>query len=433
MEKNAKPAQADRKALVVRHNELIESRHTLSLQERRFMLWIVSQIKKDDEDFKVYRISVTDFIAFSGLEKSDLYYHRIVEMAKSLVQRSLGIKNKEDKGFKVFPWFYLIEYKWGEGAIEVQLHPKLKPYLLQLKEQYTAITLEYALLLRSSYSHRIYDLLKQYQDIGKRIILLSVLREMLEIDNKYQKYKDFRVWILETSKKEINEKTDISFDFNPIKKGRKVDAIHFTITTKTPAVTLDNREEMDPKARRIFQKLLRLGVKDKTARDLVADYDNERLNWHISEYESRQKEGKTEGVGWLVKGVQEDYRPQISIFEREEEKKRKNAKQKRAKKEALSAEIDQIMKECNAQNRKMRMDLVQGMSEAERAEIDREFKEKHKNLRGILDKFETEGLENTVARGLYLDIVREKYPDCGMSYKEYAESKGVKRELLKTL
>jgi hypothetical protein len=51
------------------------------------------------------------------------------------------------------------------------------------------------------------------------------------------------------------------------------------------------------------------------------------------------------------------------------------------------------VKECNAHNRKIRMELIQGMSEAERAEIDREFKEKHKNLKGILDKFDVEGWE----------------------------------------
>lgn len=401
------------------------------------MLWIVSQIKKDDKDLKSYVIGVKDWEKFVGLKPTDNTYNEILKMADSLTRRNVGIKSSENRkgkrAFKFNSWFDEIGYREEEGAIEAILNPKLKPYLLQLKEQYTAITLEYALLLRKGYSHRIYDLLKQYQQIGSRILLIEDLRLMMEIEGKYPRYRDFRRYVLEAAQEEINTKTDISFEFKPIKKGRKVDAIHFTITTKTPAVTLDNREEMDPQARRIFQRLIRLGMKEKTARDLVADYDNERLNWHMSEYESRQKEGKTGGVGWLVKGIQEDYRPQISIFEREEEKKRKNAKQKRDKKEALSAEIDQIMKECNAHNRKIRMDLVQGMSEVERAEIDREFKEKHKNLRGILDKFDSEGLENDAVRSLYLDIVRQKYPNSGINYKDYAESKGVKRELLKAL
>jgi plasmid replication initiation protein len=99
-----------------------------------------------------------------------------------------------------FPWFHRIDYKWGEGVIEAILHPELKPYLLQLKEQYTAITLEYALLLRSSYAHRIYDILKQYQHVGTRTIMVTDLREMLEIRSReYPKYADFRRRVLETA------------------------------------------------------------------------------------------------------------------------------------------------------------------------------------------------------------------------------------------
>ena len=217
-------------AVVVRHNKLIESKHFLSLPERRFVLWIVSQIKPEDADFHLYRMSVVDFIRFAGLEPSDEYYSRIVEMADNLTKRNLGIKDDQSQKYSFFPWFHRIDYKWGAGTIEAILHPDLKPYLLQLKEQYTAITLEYALLLRSGYAHRIYDFLKQYQSLGSRTVPLADLREMLAIHaREYPRYADFRKRVLETAQREINAKTDLAFDFAPVTSNRKIVAICFRI------------------------------------------------------------------------------------------------------------------------------------------------------------------------------------------------------------
>jgi len=132
---------ADKKALVVRHNKLIESRHKLSLTERRFMLWIVSQITKDDKDFKIYKISVKNWEKFVGLKPTKNTYTEIFKMANSLTRRNVGIKSKENRkgnrAFKFISWFGSVEYREAEGAIEAILNPELKPFLLQLKEQYT--------------------------------------------------------------------------------------------------------------------------------------------------------------------------------------------------------------------------------------------------------------------------------------------------------
>lgn len=335
-------------ALVVRHNKPIESKHLLSLPERRFVLWIVSKIKREDADFHLYRLPVLDFVVFAGLEKSDEYYSRIVEMANGLTKRNLGIKDDKSRKYSFFPWFHRIDYKWGEGVIEAILHPDLKPYLLQLKEQYTAITLEYALLLRSGYAHRIYDPLKQYQSVRSRTILLTDLREMLAIGKgEYPKYADFRKRVLETAQREINTKTDIAFEFEPVKDSRKITAIVFRIRTTEPAVTLETLEESDEHVRAVFQALTRHGVAERTARALVMDYDMERIRWHIASYEKRKKEGKTSGIGWLVDGIRNDYRPQASIFEEQEAEKRTKVQEERAKKAAIDAEVERLKHACD--------------------------------------------------------------------------------------
>jgi len=340
----------DRKALVVRHNDLIESKHRLSIPERRFMLWLVSQINKDDEEFKPYRLSVSDFIEFAGLEENASYYRRISDITDSLSKRTLVIKDEQAEEDTYTPWFLQIKYKWGEGYINAMLNPALAPYLLDLQSSYTAITLEYALLLKSSYSGRIYDLLKQYERIGERTIMIDDLRDMLEIGTKYKKYKDFRIRVIEASQKEINEKTDISFSWEGIKQGRKYAAISFSIWKEAPAVSLDNREESQHKAQQLYKTLCNLGIAEKAARSLIGSYDDERIEWHINEYNMLKTKGKVSSTGWLIKAIKADYRPKnlLDILD----KKQDDTPQQETKPKALKL-IDLLKPETMQETRKI--------------------------------------------------------------------------------
>ena len=48
----------------------------------------------------------------------------------------------------------------------------------------------------------------------------------------YNRFPDFRRFVLEKAQSEINELTDITIEFDPIKTGRKVTSIKFIIEEK---------------------------------------------------------------------------------------------------------------------------------------------------------------------------------------------------------
>ncbi len=303
----------DKQALVVRGNDLIESRHSMTLVERRFMLWIVSQISKDDEDLKAYSISVREWIEFAGLQNQPKIYQDIQNMARRLIQRNVEI-HQGDGSYKLFPWFYGIEYHAGMGQLTAKMHPDLKPHLLELKSRFTKMTLEHALLLKSVYAGRIYDLLKKSEHIGERIIEISELRGMLQLEKKLARFQDLRRRVLEPAQKEINAITDIAFDWSPLKQGRKYTKIKFTIRPNKPYVTLENREEIDPKAKRFYHQLCKRGIAENMARRLVNDYDDERIKWHIEKFDTKISTGEINGTGWLVKGIEQDYRTEKTFL-----------------------------------------------------------------------------------------------------------------------
>jgi len=215
--------------IVAQGNNLVEARHNnpLSAREQKIVLTMVSMIQPNDEDFKDYRISVKEFSEMLGLTGSTKYTE-IKEIAKSLMSKSIEIP-QADGGWLLANWISSAEYKKGEGIIALSFSPKLKPYLLQLK-QYTSYRLSNILSLSSSYSIRLYELLRKWSFLGKWESPVEEIREKLgAVTKSYLLYGNFKSKILLPAIKELNEHTDLFISFKEIKKGRSVERIEFTI------------------------------------------------------------------------------------------------------------------------------------------------------------------------------------------------------------
>ena len=214
---------------VAQSNDLIEARHNkpLTVREQKIILAMVSEIQPDDEDFKEYRISLKSFNEMLGL-KGKTKYTEIKDIVKSLMGKTIEIPRK-NKGWLLANWVSSAEYIDGEGVIELTFSPKLKPYLLQLKE-FTLYRLSNILALNSTYSIRLYELMKKWEFIGSWEYSLEELRGKLGVEEgTYPKYSNFKARVLSNAVKEVNEKTDFYISFEEIKKGRSVARIKFSI------------------------------------------------------------------------------------------------------------------------------------------------------------------------------------------------------------
>ncbi len=309
----------DKTSLVVRHNKLIESRHKMTMAERHFVLWNIAQVSRDDTSFKPFEIGVRDYFDMVGLKQTSNPYEVVMKMHDRLTQRNIGIEYTDKKGrsaFAYYPWFSELVYE--DGRIYSLLNLKLVPFLLQLKEQFTTIALEQAMILDGFYTGRVYDLLVQYKMIGSRSLSAEYLRDRFQITDKYRQFRDFRLYVVDPALKEINEKTDLHVSYELVKEGRKYTGFDFRISESKPTVTLaNNREEQDEDTKRLFRRLVRVGVSNEAARNLIAKYSDERIRWHIEEYERLRRKDRKAGPGWLVKGIKQDYRPQQTLFDKD--------------------------------------------------------------------------------------------------------------------
>jgi plasmid replication initiation protein len=115
--------------------------------------------------------------------------------------------------------------------LELCFDPKLKPYLLQLKSQFTAYNLATVLPMRSAYSIRLYELLIQYASIGSRIFDLSELRDLLGVPGTYR-LQDLRRRILDKATEEINQYGAFTVSYALVKEGRSYSSVRFSIVKK---------------------------------------------------------------------------------------------------------------------------------------------------------------------------------------------------------
>src|SRR5450759_1319420 len=216
--------------IVTQANELVESRYNLTLGEQRLIFTMIARIQPEDEDFKPYRISLHELADFLGINKNHIYAD-CKKITKKLLEKVVEIQ--EPGRLLQTHWVSSADYIDGTGMVNLTFDPLLKPYLLQLKVNFTSSKLEMLLSFKSQYTMRMYTLLKQYERLKGREIDLQQLRDTLGLGkDQYKRYNDFKKDILESTQKELKAKADLYFEFDEIKYGRRVGAVRFHIFTK---------------------------------------------------------------------------------------------------------------------------------------------------------------------------------------------------------
>ncbi|MCL1948068.1 MAG: replication initiation protein [Chitinivibrionia bacterium] len=159
------------------------------------------------------------------------YKKEIEKKTSDIVRQVLLIKS--EKSFKAISIMSYAEYIFDEETIYVRFSPDVIPILAEMfDEGFTKVHLINVMKLRSGYSMRIYEILMHIKNLNiyKNGYTLSIrdLYFLLGIDKniQYKLYGDFKELLLRC-RKEIREKTGLSFDFEEIKDGKKVDAIKF--------------------------------------------------------------------------------------------------------------------------------------------------------------------------------------------------------------
>ncbi|MBD3795929.1 MAG: replication initiation protein [Campylobacterales bacterium] len=204
---------------------IINSKYALTSSEINLILTLLTAIKKEDEDFKDYQFTLANFNEKTSkkITSTDLK-----SAIKGLMGKPLEIE-ESPTNWEIFHWFSYFRYK--DGLITCRFDKRLKPYLLEIKDRFVVSDLRMLLPIRSSYSKRMYLLLKEYSKIGKRTFNVEELQEVLKVPKSFKVYSEFKKKVLKRAELDINKFTDLEIKLNDKngKRGRKVVEVTFEI------------------------------------------------------------------------------------------------------------------------------------------------------------------------------------------------------------
>lgn len=302
--------------LIVRKaNSLVEASYKLSTNEQRVILMLCAVVSPKCNDFQPYRIRVKEFADFIGLKNKN-FYAEAEKLVMNLREKTLKITT--DKSVLHIGWLSSIEYFPGEGMIEMCFDPKLTPFLIDLQRRFTTYHLKEIIQLKSSFSIRLYELLKQYEGIGERCFEIDHLKDILGIaDDTYRLYGSFKQKVLAVARREINKETDISFSFTEEKEARKVVRLKFhiqaNIRTETPPKPEKQKEEENEDLQRLASMLPEQYQRQVSVKRLLAGFLKRKDFDYVArniQYANARSNAVTKGASW---GKGSNYRNYLAM------------------------------------------------------------------------------------------------------------------------
>lgn len=232
-------------AEVRQHNALINSPFTLGTLEWRAFTALLQRISPEDEELKEHFIPVAELVDVgTGGGKA---YAQILELSDQITERKLRVEQLGPNGerlkkpdYRIIPLLALASYVEKRGGLVLVLNPLFTPYLLQLAEKGNFTKSRAAELkhLKGSYAFKIYWLLSEYRSFGTRTFTIAELRFRLGVgDEEYKdRFDNFKVKVLDKVQVEL-AKTDLAFEMEILRKGRKAEQIRFTFSAKPLLLT----------------------------------------------------------------------------------------------------------------------------------------------------------------------------------------------------
>lgn len=229
--------RSDKFQEIRQHNAITTARYDYSSCQLDILFYLLSKLKKEDSYNQEYQIYVRDIEAITGRAWN---YQQLREATADMGSRMFEVKTTNS--YKQLWMFQKVEYMDGQGFFIIKLAEDIKPYLFELKDNFTSYQLHSALKLSSKYAKRIYQLASQWKNIGEtKSYELEEFKIMLKLKDptgkraeQFERISDFKKFVLDIAVRQITENTDLTVSYRLFKKGRSFKSIRFYINTQIP-------------------------------------------------------------------------------------------------------------------------------------------------------------------------------------------------------
>lgn len=262
---------------VRQHNAITTARYDYTACQLDLLFFLLSKLRREDKPNQEYQIHMNEVVAMTGRE---WHYKQLREATESMGSRMFEVET--DQSYTQLWMFQKVEYVKGQGYLRIRLSEDIRPYLFELKNNFTSYQLFSALKISSKYAKRIYQLASQWKDIGEtKTYELDELKLMLKLKDpkgkvpeQFQRISDLKAKVLDIAVRQINENTELKIGYTLLKQGRSFHAVRFYVTRQEPKQLPIPFEESPDAAKLLIARrhLESLGIKDpKLVSQIIGD------------------------------------------------------------------------------------------------------------------------------------------------------------------
>lgn len=225
-------------------NDLARSRfHSGSAIGFKVAVMLGSVIRPTDDDFEEYEIT-TNILSDYNLSSKD--QKRMEKAMDDIATTTVNIRRGTK--YYAFPLFGKAMYDSDTRKAYVSLNPNLKDDFLQLKKHFVRIPVMEFIRLRSVYTQKLYEYLLSWKSEPEHTIAISELHDLVgAIDLHRDNFSKFDTKVLKPAFKQINKETSFRYEYEPMKRGRKVIYVRFAFSQGKMAQIRDSRNTFTPK------------------------------------------------------------------------------------------------------------------------------------------------------------------------------------------
>ncbi|WP_195948368.1 replication initiation protein [Paraclostridium bifermentans] len=222
--------------VLMKHNSLVKAKYNLTLVQNRVFELLLYKFQKEKDGILSCEIHRNELRNLIGKEK-DKTIKGVSDLLESLRLKEILIAEKiKDKDKYKWHRFGLINgstYDEDRDTFIVKATEEIYTLIQNYydkREGHTPINLIVKLGMNNYYAQRLYDLLRVWSGT-KQVINYEVseLKDLLQIEEKYNLYGDFKRRVILPAIKELNETGYFEIEIKENKVGRKVESIDFYV------------------------------------------------------------------------------------------------------------------------------------------------------------------------------------------------------------
>lgn len=209
---------------ITKHNKLINASYQLNLVEQKLLLLAIHKIDPRKPFNQEIHLHASEFGAFWGIHEKKSY-QTLLKATKGLFSRQVNLG--DEKVGAAIRWVEKIFYHKDKGFVTLKFTESITPYLSKLHAHFTTYSLKAIAEVDSIYAIRLYEFLMQYKSKGIYIVNIADLRYMLDLNEKYPIFRDFKNVIIKRAVNELEKKTNLSIDWEIKKQNGKPHTLVF--------------------------------------------------------------------------------------------------------------------------------------------------------------------------------------------------------------